>query len=134
MKIIILMFSSIVTWHAFAYTIGDIYVNSVYQQSSKTSTTSGTNTREYVQNFDNQNYKITTNSVNIITRIDYIGQQPIDIKSSLGKYYPSYHQAWLNRKNKFNRTSSNVTDDHVTVKTFGIGGKLFETTILLNNP
>ena len=134
MKIMILIFGVIFSSYSFAYTIGDSYVNSVYQQSSIKSTSINAETHVYVQNFDNQSYKITTNSIDVITRIDYSGHQPIDIKSSLGKYYPSYQQAWLKRKNKFNRTSSNVTDDHVTVKTFGIGGNLFKTTIVLNNP
>ena len=80
---------------------------------------------------NNSKYQITTNSKNQIIKIDYSGRSQMDMKASLGQYYESYHQAWMNRGNKSNHSYSNVETNNVKVETFGFGNKLFYNNLEL---
>lgn len=119
------------TTQSFSYTLGDVYINT--PESSDKVLLNQSNNMVY-QKFiptNNIKYQITTNNENQITRIDYSGQVPIDMKNSLGKYYESYNQAWLNRANKSNHSYSIIDTNNVHVENFGFGNKLFLNSIQL---
>lgn len=114
---------------AFPYTLGETYNN--VPESNIQVNRNQANNLVYVQTINNTKFQITTNNKNQITRIDYSGQTPLDLKDSLGQYYESYIQAWKNRPNKGNHSYSIVDTNNVHVETYGLGTKLYYNTLQL---
>lgn len=120
--------------NSFAYTIGETYVNNVSNSDTARQEVSlnANNDYVYAKYSKESNTIITTNSQNKIVGIDYSGSQQMNIKDSLGQYYPEYINAWKNRPNKYNHQSSVIDTKDVRVSTFAIGGKIFKSSIYLN--
>lgn len=111
------------------YTLGAVF----NKQENKQFITEQNKNVVTVKLLKNNNYKIVTNSKNQITKITYYGLDPVNLKSTLGDYYESYHQAWLNRPNKYNHSSSVVETKDVKVELSSYGGKLYYDNFELKN-
>lgn len=132
-KIISILFIGI-SINSFAYTIGDTYINNVNNSdtSRQEVTLSGTNDYIYSKYSKESDIIITTNSNNKIVGLEYSGNKQMNLKDSLGKYYPEYYSAWKKRPNQFSHQSAVINTQNISVSTFALGGKIFKSSIYLN--
>lgn len=120
MKKIILITISLLSGQIFAITIGDKYNDQNLKLESTVNTF-----KIYNKVSSDSKYQIVVNKDNIITQINYEGKTQLNMPETLGKYYESYHQSWLERPNKYNHSSSKVETKDIIVKTYGLGNKVF---------
>lgn len=107
--------------NSFGITIGEKYiVDSKIQNNTE---------KVILQN--NNKLSFSTNKDGIVNKINYEGVSPLNLKTSLGKYYESYNLTWQKRTNKYNHTYAQTITENVEVNSFGIGGKVYKNEILL---
>lgn len=136
-KILLAILASSFALSSFAadYTLGNIYKPTFNDESIVSTSINDRNfvTRTIIKPSTKQEYFIATDERDKIVEIQYSGNQPPDLRVNLGQYYESYIADWKANRSKFRINSSTVTNNDVTVSTWGAGNKVFKASISLNN-